>query len=203
MITCEELYWTNNHWGMYVINVCFQLFEHHHFGLVLWENWLFLHELLKKPVTSEPSHWKMLLRAYADRKGLDESVDSPSLLMAFAIHFQNNLGHISTCAMSHPDIYSTLIHSIVSNGSVSRQQRPWSDCAFAQSEVARKICTIWYGPLLSALAPKALFFAQSGPFDTVEYTDEQIRSFGDSLYCLNTISTNHIVRANPQTSHKK
>ena len=36
-----------------------------------------------------------------------------------------------TCAKSHPGICSPLIHSIVSNDSVSRQQRPWSDCAYA------------------------------------------------------------------------
>ena len=39
------------------------------------------------------------------------------------------------CAKSHPDICSPLIHSIVSNDSVSGQRRPWSDCADAQADL--------------------------------------------------------------------
>ena len=39
------------------------------------------------------------------------------------------------CAKSHPCICSSLIYSIVSNESVSGQQRPWSDCADAQADL--------------------------------------------------------------------
>ena len=38
-------------------------------------------------------------------------------------------------AQSHPGICSPLIHSVVSNDSVSGQQRHTSDCACAQSDV--------------------------------------------------------------------
>ena len=38
-------------------------------------------------------------------------------------------------AQSHPGICSPLIHSIVSNGSISGQQRPCLDCADAQAEL--------------------------------------------------------------------
>ena len=44
------------------------------------------------------------------------------------------------CAKSHPGICSPLIHSMVSNNSVSRQRRLWSGCA------------VWSGPLQSAYA---------------------------------------------------
>ena len=37
-------------------------------------------------------------------------------------------------ALSHPGIWSLFTQPIVSNDSVSRQQRPWSDCANAQSD---------------------------------------------------------------------
>ena len=39
------------------------------------------------------------------------------------------------CSKSHPDICSSLIDFIMSNDSVSRQQRPWSDCADAQADL--------------------------------------------------------------------
>ena len=42
------------------------------------------------------------------------------------------------CLKYHHDICSPLIHSIVSNDSVSRQQRTWSDCTSAQSAYARR-----------------------------------------------------------------
>ena len=39
------------------------------------------------------------------------------------------------CAKSHPCICSQLIHSIVSDDSVSGQRRPRSDCADAQADL--------------------------------------------------------------------
>ena len=40
-----------------------------------------------------------------------------------------------SCAMYHPGLCSLLIHSIVSNDSVSGRWRPRSDCASAQSDL--------------------------------------------------------------------
>ena len=39
------------------------------------------------------------------------------------------------CAKSHPGLCFPLTRSIVSTDSVSGQRRPWSDCAFAQSDL--------------------------------------------------------------------
>ena len=42
---------------------------------------------------------------------------------------------IQAHAQSHPGICSPLMHSIVSNDSVSRQQRPWSDSVNVQTDL--------------------------------------------------------------------
>ena len=42
------------------------------------------------------------------------------------------------CAMSHPVTCSPLIHLKLSNGSVSRLRRNWSDCAYAQADLDRR-----------------------------------------------------------------
>ena len=39
------------------------------------------------------------------------------------------------CAKSHPGLYSSLIHSTVSNGSFNGQRRSWPDCAHAQADL--------------------------------------------------------------------
>ena len=51
------------------------------------------------------------------------------------VHAQNaQIQSSRACAKPHPGICSALIHSIVSNDSVSRQHKPWSDCADAQAD---------------------------------------------------------------------
>ena len=42
---------------------------------------------------------------------------------------------LHACARSHPGIYPPLIHSLVSNDSVSGQRRTWSDCADVQADL--------------------------------------------------------------------
>ena len=40
-----------------------------------------------------------------------------------------------TCSRNHPVLCSPFIQSVVSNDSINRQWRPWSDCADAQSDL--------------------------------------------------------------------
>ena len=39
------------------------------------------------------------------------------------------------CVKYHPSLCSIFLHSLVNNGSVSEQRRPWSDCANAQADL--------------------------------------------------------------------
>ena len=45
-----------------------------------------------------------------------------------------DLDSYRACAKSHSGICSPLIHSVVSNYSVSGEPRPWSDCADAHAD---------------------------------------------------------------------
>ena len=69
---------------------------------------------------------------------------APSERMSLSMRKMHRFRFIIACAKSHPGICPPLIHwkywvyylhSIVSNDSVSGQQKPWSDCADAQADL--------------------------------------------------------------------